>query len=423
MEQQNRQPQQKGRGRQQNQPSKQPSKQPPQEKPKPKPQQQPRQAAPKPKPQQQPRQAAPKPVETPQEPPPATASFLSHIPVVEKLTSQKLLERLPPSERARVHPALLEFALSTATDLSIDEDERTRRFLTMVMQLIKDEPVNEREVFEQTIFALLKRTLAFLSLIRVIPIGIENATRFIRVQNEPSRTMKPEERREQLLGAISHFIDDKIDDVFKFIADAAAGTISDGDVVMTYGWSSIICRALRRAMKQGKKFRVVVVDARPNFDSRRLIEEIRPLDVTYVLISGLSYVMPEVKKVLIEPYGILSNNTAVTPIGTSMVSMVAHEFRVPVIFVCGSYRFGTDVRIDSLTKNEVLSPDLVEPAPKAGIKPDQDYFALTCDVTPGEYVDMVISELGNIPVNSIATKIQYIQESYRMCAKPAPPRQ
>ena len=406
MEQQNRQPQQKGRGRQQ----KQPSKPQPQEKP-------------KPNPQQQPRQAAPKPVETPQEPPPATASFLSHIPVVEKPTSQKLLEKLPPSERARVHPALMEFALSTAADLSIDEDERTRRFLTMVMHLIKDEPVKEREPFQQTIFALLKRTLAFLSLIRVIPIGIENATEFIRIQNKPSRSMKPEEHREHLLAAIAHFIDEKIDDVFKFIADAAAGTISDGDVVMTYGWSEIICRALRRAMKQGKKFRVVVVDSRPNFDSRRLIEELKPLDVTYVLISGLSYVMPEVKKVLIEPYGILSNNTAVTPIGTSMVSMVAHEFRVPVIFVCGSYRFANDVRIDSLTKNEVISPDLVVPAPKAGINPDKDYFALTYDVTPGEYVDMVISELGDIPVNSIATKIQYIQESYSMCAKPPPARQ
>ena len=42
------------------------------------------------------------------------------------------------------------------------------------------------------------------------------------------------------------------------------------------------------------------------------------------------------------------------------------------------------------------------------------------DVTPGMYVDVVICELGNIPVNSISTNIKYIQEYYAMFCKPAP---
>ena len=43
---------------------------------------------------------------------------------------------------------------------------------------------------------------------------------------------------------------------------------------------------------------------------------------------------------------------------------------------------------------------------------DKEYFALMYDVTPGEYVNVVISEIGENPVNSISTNMKYIQESY-----------
>ena len=39
-----------------------------------------------------------------------------------------------------------------------------------------------------------------------------------------------------------------------------------------------------------------------------------------------------------------------------MISMVAHECGKPVLFVCPSYRFVTEVRIDALAKNEMIKP-------------------------------------------------------------------
>lgn len=361
----------------------------------------------------------------PQAPPVSEiASLFSHIHKVKKWTSKELLEKTKAQDRDYIHPALLEYALQAAQNLSLDEDERTRIFLRMMIQQIQDEPIQDGEKYQRTIFNLIKRTMGLLSLIRMTPIGIGNAVRFLKVQcdinNVHTNHLSNEELKSFLIYAIEHFIEDKIDDVFEYNSRTTANTILDGDVILTYGWSPVICSALKQAQANGKKFRVIVVDSRPNFDSRILIEQISEIDVRYVLISGLSYVMPEVKKVLIEPCGILSNNAAQTPIGTAMISMVAHECGVPVIFVCGSYRFVSDVRIDALSKNEIIEPEFMQPVPRSDIIADPEYLSLTYDVTPGQYVDIVICELGNIPVNSISTNIKFIQDSYTMFSRPNP---
>ena len=127
--------------------------------------------------------------------------------------------------------------------------------------------------------------------------------------------------------------------------------------------------------------------------------------------------MPEVKKVLIEPCGILSNNAAQTPAGTAMIAMVASDCNVPVFFVCGSYRFVSDVRIDALSKNEIVGKEFIGKGPNGDARTDMEYLALAYDVTPGQYVDLVICELGNIPLNSISTNIKFIQESYTMFSR------
>ena len=340
--------------------------------------------------------------------------------MVHKRTSRELLEQVGSSQRDLIHPALLEFALQTEQDLSVDEDQRTRVFMEMMMQQIQDEPVDKKVPFVRTLFSLISRTKDFLDKIRLTPIGISNATQFIQAQIKTENHVEPEELRSDLLYRINFFIEDKIDDVAVFIAKATAEMIMDGDVVLTYGWSHLIYKALKQAAAQGKTFRVIVVDSRPSFNSRRLVERLSGIDVRYVLISGLSYVMPEATKVLIEPCGILSNNAAHTPIGTSMIAMVAHECGVPVIFVCPSYRFGSDVRIDALSKNEIVSPELIPQTPISSTEPTYEYLALTYDVTPGQYVDVVICELGNIPVNSISTNIKYIQDQYTMFSRPKP---
>jgi translation initiation factor eIF-2B subunit delta len=292
----------------------------------------------------------------------------------------------------------------------------------MVSAQIRDAPL-DREPLARVVHALIARTMDFLysAKNRVTPIGIGQAVRILKRRNsEPSAPAKgPEEERKDLLNGIARFIEEKVDNVCDFLKRTVSETIVDDDVILTYGWSPVICEALKSAHARGVCFRLIVVDSRPNFDARRLVESVPELDVSYVLITGVSYVMPEVKKVLIEPCGILSNNAAQTPIGTAMISMMAHESGVPVIFVCPSYRFVSKVSIDALSKNEFLAPEFLSPVPKADIPAEPRYLALTYDVTPGQYVDIVMCELGNIPVNSISTNIKFIQDSYTLFGEAA----
>ena len=360
-----------------------------------------------------------KPAENPPPAPPAkpaeeSVGLFSYLPVVRKWTSKELREKLAGPERVHIHPALFEFALQTAPDISLGGDELTIIFLRMMARQIRDEPLDEKMCGQQ-LYSLLNQTAELLSIIRVTPIGVDNAMRFIKHQLSVLFRIheEPEKLRSVMLSAIDQFIEEKIEDVANFLARTTADTIVDDDVVLTYGWSPVICKALNIAASRGRKFRVTVVDSRPNFDARRLVSELSPgINVSYVLISGLSYVMPGVTKVIIEPCGILSNNAAQTRVGTSLIAMVAHECGVPVIFVCPSYRFATDAMIDALLKNEVISRELLTPVPRGGVQESQEYLALTYDVTPGEYVDIVICELGNVPVNSISTNIRLIHDTY-----------
>jgi len=349
------------------------------------------------------------------------SSLFSHIPVVKKWSSKDILDLTSTitTQKGWLPPILLEYILNTGLDLSIDDNERCRQFLQMIRELIKEEPISQKGRFCTSLQNVIKRTLNVLNQIRIITPSIGNSVRFLKAQlrrnNEGS--IPEEEFRAAMLASIDSFISDKIDDVASFLSRKVAESIVDGDVILTYGYSPVIMHSLKLAHDEFRRqFRVVVIDSRPNFNSRQLIEQMPMIDVRYVLISGLSYIMPEVSKVLIEPCGILSNNAALTPVGTAMISMVAHEFGVPVVFVCASYRFVVDVRVDALAKNEILSKDFISPIPISNFS-DQEYLALLFDVTPGQYVDVVVSELGNIPVNSISTNIKYIQDSYTLYSK------
>ena len=358
-------------------------------------------------------QAQPQKVEEPES---EITKLFSHILVVEKCSSQKLI-KMASEKNAGIplHPALIEYVLSTSFDISVDENENCKRFMKAMHQMIEDEPISENERFIYSILRIIKVTMTLLNKIRMTTPGIGNCVRFIKAQLPKDKVLKTvaadEEFRAALLAAIDNFVREKIEDVESLLVRSVSNKLLEGDVVLTYGYSPIIIQALREASKE-KKFRIIVVDSRPSFNSKRVVEQLPDLDVRYVLISGLSYVMPEVTKVLIEPSGILSNNAALTPVGTAMIAMVAHEFDVPVLFVCGSYKFVGDVRVDALAKNEILGPQLVPSLPGDKASKDKEYFALMYDVTPGEYVNVVISEIGENPVNSISTNMKYIQESY-----------
>ena len=70
-----------------------------------------------------------------------------------------------------------------------------------------------------------------------------------------------------------------------------------GDVILTYGYSSLLLSILLHAFDKDKKnFRVVVLDSSPRFEGLEMLRRLTKANIScvYMLISGASYIMPEV---------------------------------------------------------------------------------------------------------------------------------
>ncbi|KAK6375355.1 hypothetical protein LTR64_003478 [Lithohypha guttulata] len=178
-------------------------------------------------------------------------------------------------------------------------------------------------------------------------------------------------------------------------------------------------------------------------------------EVVYTLISGLSNVLDQntVTKCFLGASGVLGNGTLYSRSGTAMVAMMARQHKIPVIVLGESIKFTAKMVVDSLSMNEIGDPDALiereqshvftdlssQTATKQGEsqnantkkgptkKKEEDQkeqdeahaknnesllsgwhdqqglylLNLMYDVTPREYLDMVICELGTLPPGGV----------------------
>eukprot|EP01121_Diplochlamys_sp_Union-15-3_P015332 TRINITY_DN504_c0_g1_i1.p1 TRINITY_DN504_c0_g1~~TRINITY_DN504_c0_g1_i1.p1 ORF type:complete len:179 (+),score=18.87 TRINITY_DN504_c0_g1_i1:69-605(+) len=163
---------------------------------------------------------------------------------------------------------------------------------------------------------------------------------------------------------------------------------------------------IKKAFDMGKKFKVIIVDSRPLFEGKVLLKRLikHGLDCTYVLLTGLSYMLRSVSKVFLGAHAMLSNGAMVSRVGSAVVAMMAHAFNVPVIVVTQTYKFTERVQLDSICFNELDDPDkLVTSFTLKGYKelPNLKIVNMIYDVTPIENVTLVITEVGMIPPTSV----------------------
>lgn len=80
------------------------------------------------------------------------------------------------------------------------------------------------------------------------------------------------------------------------------------------------------------------------------------IQVTYTLISGLSFIIDKVTKVFIGPSSVLSNGAVIAKIGTSMVTCIATRHHIPVVAFSETYKFSDRVNLDPININEIGDP-------------------------------------------------------------------
>ena len=128
------------------------------------------------------------------------------------------------------------------------------------------------------------------------------------------------------------------------------------------------------------------------------------IQCNYITINGIGNVMSEVSKVLLSASAVHANGSVLARAGTSMISMMARSFNKPVMILCESYKFHERVQCDSFTYNELGNPEKLI-SKNSNLKGYQNDKLLLCnlvyDVTPREFVSLIVTEFGLVPPTSI----------------------
>ncbi len=234
-----------------------------------------------------------------------------------------------------------------------------------------------------------------------------NAIRWLKLEiSKVSIDISEAEAKADLCDAIDTFIRERITVADTVIATTASSKIQHGDVVLTFAKSSIVQQTLLAAHDAGTKFRVIVVDTRPLFEGKCLARALasRGLEVQYTLLHGVNHVIKDATKVFLGAHAMMSNGRLFSRAGTAIVAMTATEADVPVIVCAESVKFTEKVALDSIVTNEIAPPDelALQPTLQAWKDtPNLQLLNLMYDVTPAEYIKMVITEYGSLPPSSV----------------------
>ncbi|GLE02786.1 hypothetical protein PINS_up011641 [Pythium insidiosum] len=321
-----------------------------------------------------------------------------------------------------IHPAILALGLKYAEGKITGGNARTVAMLTAFAQVVADYITPPDKMLSRDLDKQLKPSIQYLIDCRPHCVGMGNAIRRLR---NTIGTIPPElsesEAKKQIIEEIDDYIQSRILLAMKAVSKIAQSKIEDGDVILTYARSNIVEAVLREAHDQRRSFRVIVVDSRPHYEGKKMVKALADLGIqcTYIQINALPHIMRDVTKVLLGASAFMSNGVAVSRVGTALVAMTAREANKPVLFCCETYKFSDRVQLDAITHNELRDPDelissysnekahLARRGRGPHVLSDWRDIAqlkllnLVYDVTPIEYVSMIVTELGMIPPTSV----------------------
>ncbi|MEM0118233.1 MAG: ribose 1,5-bisphosphate isomerase [Conexivisphaerales archaeon] len=187
------------------------------------------------------------------------------------------------------------------------------------------------------------------------------------------------------------------------IGEIGGKRIVDGDVVLTHCNSEAAISVLSKAHRQGKRIEVLVTETRPLMQGRMTASILsrRGLDVTLIPDSAVRLYMHKVDKVVVGADAIASNGAVVNKIGTSQIALIAHESRTRFYVAAETYKLSPTTMLGELVEIEQRSP--LEVVPSSWKKKNRNVKVMNpaFDVTPPEYIDIIITEQGVYPPQGI----------------------
>ncbi|KAK8201264.1 hypothetical protein BKA81DRAFT_303747 [Phyllosticta paracitricarpa] len=327
-----------------------------------------------------------------------------------------------------VHPAVLALGLQISNYVVCGSTARCVAMLSVFKQVIESYTTPPGTSLARHLTSHhLSPQISYLSGCRPLSVSQGNAIRWLKdliIKIDPS--VPESTAKEHLISSIDTFVRERVTAADEVLADSACSMIVDDDVIVVYAKSNVVLKTLLRAHANGRKFRVIVVDSKPLFEGKYMTNSLAAagIDVTYCLIGAISHAIKDATKVFLGASAMLSNGRLYSRVGTAIVAMQAHIRDITVIVCCETIKFSDRVALDSIVHNEIAPAEEIlgqdewigesllngEEGQQKGREgalqkwidiPNLQILNIMYDVTPAEYVNIVVTEYGNLPASSV----------------------
>ncbi|MEM3420706.1 MAG: ribose 1,5-bisphosphate isomerase [Candidatus Hadarchaeum sp.] len=243
---------------------------------------------------------------------------------------------------------------------------------------------------------------------RPTAVSLPNAIRYVLLGLKQAHGADLWTMKKTICSRADDFIKNSLEAVKK-IGEIGANRISSGDVLLTHCNSECALSIIKTAFKQGKNIEVITTESRPVWQGRLSAKELlkEGIPTTMIIDSAVRHFIRDVDKVIVGADSIAANGAVVNKIGTSSIALAAHEARVLFFVAAETYKFHPETLVGRLVEIEERDPnEIINLKRYPGLKVRNPAF----DITPPEYVDLIVTERGIIPPYAAYAIIQEIFE-------------
>jgi ribose 1,5-bisphosphate isomerase len=243
----------------------------------------------------------------------------------------------------------------------------------------------EMEVAAQTLIATRPSAVSLPNAVHIVMSGLDRAATL-------------EEARNGVINRAEQFIHSSRR-ALEHIAQFGAQHIRDGDTLLTHCNSEAALGCIIEAHRSGKEIDVFATEVRPRNQGLITIRTLNDAGIKtqFIVDSAVRTFINDVDLVIVGADAVTANGAVVNKIGTSQVAHTAHEARVNVLVAAETYKFaprtifGELIQIEERAGNEVLADEISRTLPHVTVRNP------AFDVTPAEYIDLIVTEAGVIP--------------------------
>ena len=214
----------------------------------------------------------------------------------------------------------------------------------------------------------------------------------------PHYYMQWDKLRENVMEAIEE-VRGELKDLHKNINDQATQHIHNGEIILTYAFSSTVEWFLKTAAAKKRNFQVIVCEGAPHFGGHAMAKSLAEagIDTTVIHDAAIFAIMARVNKVLLPAHAVLANGGLVAPSGCNIVALAAKQNSVPVVAVAGMFKLcplypheGQDTLNDLISPSSVVDYSLMGDPVLSEVEfvnPVHDY------ITP-QLIDLYVTNIG-----------------------------